>query len=69
MKLGMEVGLSPGHIVSDGDPATLPHRDTASNFRPCLLWPNGWIDQDATWYGGRPHVRRHCVRWETQLLP
>jgi len=18
----------------------------------CLLWPNSWIDQDATWYGG-----------------
>jgi len=18
----------------------------------CVLWPNGWIDQDATWYGG-----------------
>jgi len=18
---------------------------------PCLLWPNGWMDQDATWYG------------------
>ena len=21
---------------------------------PCLLWPNGWMDQDAIWYGGRP---------------
>ena len=20
-------------------------------FGPCLLWPNGWMDQDATWYG------------------
>ena len=19
-----------------------------------VLWPNGWIDQDATWYGGGP---------------
>ena len=19
-----------------------------------VLWPNGWTDQDATWYGGRP---------------
>ena len=24
MKLGVEVGLSPGHIVLDGDPAPLP---------------------------------------------
>jgi len=29
-----------------------------------VLWPNGWMDQDATWYGGKPHPRRHCVRWE-----
>jgi len=28
-----------------------------------VLWPNGWMDDDATWYGGRPHPRRHCVRW------
>jgi len=21
-------------------------------FGPCLLWPNGCMDQDATWYGG-----------------
>ena len=28
----------------------------------CLLWPNGWLDHDATWYRGRPQVRPHCVR-------
>ena len=28
-----------------------------------VLWPNGWTDQDATWYGGRPRPKRHCVRW------
>jgi len=22
-----------------------------------------WMDQDSTWYGGRPRPRRHCVRW------
>jgi len=21
-------------------------------FVPCLLWPNGWMDQDGTWHGG-----------------
>jgi len=26
MKLGMQVGLGPGHIVLDGDPAPLPKR-------------------------------------------
>jgi len=27
------------------------------------LSPNGWMHQDATWYGGRPRPRRLCVRW------
>ena len=26
-----------------------------------VLWLNGWMDQDATWCGGRG--RRRCVRW------
>jgi len=32
-------------------------------FGSCLLWPNGWMDQVATWYGGRPWPRQQCVRW------
>ena len=32
------------------------------NFRSTSLWPNGCIDQDATWYGDRPRPTRHCVR-------
>ena len=28
-----------------------------------VLWPNGWIDQDAILYRGRPRSRPHCVRW------
>ena len=28
-----------------------------------VLWPNGRMDQDATWYGGRPRSRPHCVTW------
>jgi len=28
------------------------------------LWPNGWMDQDATWQAGRPRPWPHCVRWE-----
>ena len=59
MPLGTEVGLGPGHIVLDGDPARLAQKGTAPNFGPCMLWPNGWMDQDATWYWGRPRTRRH----------
>jgi len=64
MSLGMEVGLGPSHIVLDGDPALLPQKgDRPPIFGPFLLSPNGWVHQDATWYGGRPQPRRLCVRW------
>jgi len=62
MALGMEVGLGPGHIVLGGDPVPLPKKGKVANFRPILLWPNGWMHQDATWYTGRPQPRRLCVR-------
>jgi len=29
MKLGVEVGLGPGHIVLDGEPAPVPKKGTA----------------------------------------
>jgi len=110
MKLGTVVGLGPGHIVLDRDPA--PHLKGAQhpNFLPmcivakrldgsrchlvrryvsaqatalngdpappkgaqlpnfrsmsnCLLWPNGWMHQNTTRYGGRPQPRWHCARW------
>jgi len=49
MKLGIEVGLGPSHIVLDVDPAP-PLRKGAQPliFGPCLLWPNGWLNQDVT---------------------
>ena len=80
MKLGMRVGLGPGHIVLDWDPAPLPQYLAISVvarwlhgsrchlivlggnpaplpqkgveppiFGTGLLWPNGCMDQDATW--------------------
>ena len=33
------------------------------------LWPNGWMDQDATLYGARARPRRLCVRWVPRSLP
>ena len=51
----MEVGLSPVDFMLDGDPAPLSIRGGAPNFRPMSVV--------ATWYGGRPQPRRHCVRW------
>jgi len=51
--------------VLDLDPApSSPKRGRSSPiFGPCLLWPNSWIDQNDTWYGGTPRPRRHCIRW------
>jgi len=63
MKLGTQVGLSPGHIALYGDPGPPPPKGHSPPFGPCLLCPYGWMDQDATWYGGRPRSKRHCVRW------
>jgi len=37
MKLGMEEGLDPGHIVLDGDPPILPKGAQAPIFGLCLL--------------------------------
>jgi len=40
-----------------------PKKGRAPIFRPFLLWPNGRMHQDTTWYGGRSQPRRLCVRW------
>ena len=58
MALGIVVGLGPGDIVLDGDPAPLPPKKGQSSpiFGLSLLWPNGWMHQDATWYGGTPRL-------------
>ena len=62
MSLGMELGLSPGDFVLDGDRASPPQkkRGRPQIFGPCLLWPNGWMDEAGTWHGGRPQPRRLC---------
>jgi len=70
IRLDVEVGLSPGDFVLDGDPAPLPKKGRSPQiFGPCLLWTNGWKDQDASWHGGRPQPRRFYVRWGPSPLP
>jgi len=66
MPLGMKVGLGPGHIVLDGDQAQ--KGDTAPNFRPMFAVENGWMDQDATWYDGRPRPSNY-VRCGPSFTP
>jgi len=60
MPFSTEVGLDPGHILLDGDPARPKKGAQPLLFGPCLLWPNGWVDQDATWYRGKPQPRPWC---------
>jgi len=45
MKLGTQVGVGPGHIVLDGDPATLPERAGAPQFSAhiCHVQIPAWI--------------------------
>jgi len=49
LPLGTEVGLGPDQMFRWG-PSSPPQK---KKIGPCLLWPNGWMDQDATCYGGR----------------
>jgi len=64
MPFGTKVGLRPGHIVFDGNPAPPSPKETQPPiFGPRLLWSNGWIDQDATWYERRPRPTSHSVTW------
>ena len=45
MKLVVQVGLGPGHIVLDGDPAPHAHRGTAPQFSDHIFCGQtaGWI--------------------------
>ena len=49
MPFGMEVGLGPGDVVFDGDPAPLRKIGHSPHpiFGPCLLWPRSPISDTA----------------------
>jgi len=63
MKLAMQVGLNPLHIVLDGDPAPLPHRGTAPQFLAhiCCGQMTGRIKMPLHVEVGR--CSGDCVRW------
>ena len=64
MKLGMQVGLGPGHIVLDGDPPPLPQRDTAPNCRPIS---GNSTDNDSLDSGGGTPGPWSGDKWRTPL--
>jgi len=49
----------PCECVITVRPIPRGHSPVCPVFNVGILWPNGWMDQDDTWYGGRP--RRHRV--------
>jgi len=70
MPLGMEVALSPGDFVLDGDQVPLTKKARSPPiFGPHLLWPDGCIGQGAAWYPGRRRPTRHCVGWGPSSPP
>ena len=54
------VGWGPSSQLT---PAHKKGGTSRPHFSAHVLWPNGWMDQDATWYGGRPRPWPHCVKW------
>ena len=60
MPLGTEVNLGTGDVVLDG--VVAPPKKGTPVFGSCLLWRNGWMDEDAAWYGSIPRPRPHCTR-------
>jgi len=63
MPLGTMVGLGPGNIVLDADPAPLQGAQLPQILSHVCCGQNGWMDQNATWCEGRPRPRPHCVTW------
>jgi len=52
-------------VTSNGSPCAMGPLSVLSVCNVGVLWPNGWMDQDATWHTGRPQPTRHCVRWDS----
>jgi len=72
MPLGMEVGLGPRDFVLDGTQLPAPQKVGAAPspiFGPCPLWPNSWMDQDGTWYGGGPGPGHIVLDGDPAALP
>ena len=71
MPLGMEIGLSLRGLCVRWGPSSPSQKGSGAPpiFGPCLLWPNGWMDEDSIWHGGGPWSRPHCARWGPSSPP
>ena len=69
LRLGTEVPVGPGDIVVDGEPSSPPQKKGGTvppqfSAHVCCGRTNDRMDQNATWYGGRPRPRRHVLDWD-----
>jgi len=70
MPLGMQVGVGSGGFVFDGTQLSPEKRHTNPTqfLAHVYCGQNGWMDQDASWYGGKRRPMRRCVRWGRSSL-
>ena len=71
MKLRVQVGLGPGHIVLDGEyPGPPPQRGAAPQFsaHTCSGQMARWLKMPLG-YEGKPQPKRHCIRWGPSSPP
>jgi len=65
MPLGMRYGgrIRTRRLCVKWGPSSSPKKGHSPPpiFGPCLLWTNGCMHQDTTWYGGRPQPRRFVL--------
>ena len=71
MKLGTQVGLGPGHVVLDGDPAPLLQRDRAAQFSGyiCCGQMSAWIKIPLGMEANLGRGGRLFVRWGPRSPP
>jgi len=55
-------------VANNGSPYATWPLSCLSLCNVSVVWPNGWMDQDVTWYGGRIRRRWHCVRWGSSSI-
>jgi len=56
--------LCPAHCVRWGPSSPNKGYSSPLLFGPCVLWPCGCMNHDASWSEGRPRPRPRDVRWD-----
>jgi len=65
----LELSSFGGNSLQNGSRYAIGSLSCLSGCDASVLWPNGWMDQDATWYGGKPRARPHYMLHGGGFLP